>query len=187
MRPSKAYIASFSTTGLLVALAVLLLIVVGALMAFREHATADRSPGPTDVTIGTETARVGTLSDRAAPRAAAPEPSTRGVVLTRADAPPIALEPPGAVLELPRGTPVPEAPPTAPQTASPPPEDGAREEDEEAAPGDGIEVDADLDGLMEAISPETGDPLAQLLEELGGAAPEEAPDAATAPHAPPAR
>jgi hypothetical protein len=51
MRASKAYIASFSTTGLLVGLALVLLTVVGALMAFQQELASDGDPPIRDVTI----------------------------------------------------------------------------------------------------------------------------------------
>jgi hypothetical protein len=166
MTSSKAYIATFSTTGLLVGLAVLLLIVVSALMTFRERADADRGPATAEVIVeAAEPPRAGVVSERVAARAAEPPPSTRGVVVTRPGAGPAAPEAPGAEVlgrapgASDRGAPTAA---TAPQPAG---------------GGGGIELGAKVDPLVDPVSPGAGDPLGELLEQLGGAFPREEPAA----------
>jgi hypothetical protein len=166
MRPSNPYIASLSTTGLLVALAILLLVVVSALMAFREHQDADRAPGTSDVVVDlAEPARGGALGERVAARAAGPAPSTSGVVVTRAGAGPAAAGPPGSVAEVlgsvpranVRGAPTPASPPQA------------------AGGGGGIAVGGNVEPLVDPVSPEAGDALSEALDQVGGAFPREGP------------
>ena len=172
MRPVNAYIASFSTTGLLLALALVVLVVVGALMAFTGGEDADTSPPVSDVVVdGVNPVTVSVVSERTAarPRAArAAAASTTGVVAAAplAEAPAVSApvftfrDPPPTLELLPGG---------GQSTADAP----APARDEQPTGGEGVELEGDVDDLVDAIDPGAGETLEAFLEEATGVVPEE--------------
>ena len=169
MTAGKAYIASFGTTGVLVGLAVLLLVVVGALMAFDGDRDGDSSPAVTDVFVNgpgipdAVAAREPVRPSRAADAAV----STTGVEVVPAAAPPVLavvevpLPAPDVLATLP--APPVERPPVVPPARAPATEAPADEED-------GTQLDGGVDELP---GPELGETVDPVIEDVAEALPEQ--------------
>jgi hypothetical protein len=166
MRPSNAYIASFSTTGLLVGLALVLLTVVGALMAFRSELSSDRDPPIRDVTIDRgQQGGAGAVRARRAPAGRSARtgavPSTTGVERLRPSSGPFDVaDAPGG-----RGS---AGPPRAPARGAPdaPPASSA-------GGGGGVvgEVGGGAESAVGAVSPEAGGTVSGVVDQVDAALP----------------